>query len=158
MRWSNVPIPEPHIGALVAAASLHAVLPLRVPLGAGLGRGIGGALVAAGIGLAGWAVASAGDADVEADESLVTTGAYAFSRNPMYVGWSAGVLGVACWTRSAWLMATWAVAVRLLDREVGLEESKLRSRFGAEHASYVDRVPRYLSRRLTRTAQTGRCG
>lgn len=103
-------------------------------------------MVAAGAGIVAWAVASAGDADVERESALVTTGAYAVSRNPMYVGWSTGVLGLALGTRSAWLLAAWLLAVSALDREVDAEESRLVERFGAEYTAYRDRVPRYLAR------------
>jgi len=149
MRWSNIPIPEPHVAALIAAAGLHTVLPLRLPIGRWTGRIVGGSLLAAGVGLAAWAVASAGDSDVERDEALITRGAYALSRNPMYEGWSAGVLGLALWTRSLWLVAAWAVALRALDHEIDGEESRLLDRFGPAYEAYRDRVPRYISQRLS---------
>ena len=146
MRWSNVPIPEPHVAALIGAAAGHAVLPLHLPLGRWPGRVAGASMLGAGIGFAAWAVGSAGDADVERDEALVTGGAYALSRNPMYVGWSAGVLGLALWTRSLWLLAAWILAVRALDRTIDTEESRLLDRFGPGYHAYRDRVPRYLGR------------
>lgn len=103
-------------------------------------------MLAGGIGLAAWAVASAGDADVERDTNLVTTGAYALTRNPMYVGWSAAVLGMALASRSAWLLAAWLVAVRALDREIVAEEARLHERFGASYSTYRSSVPRYLTK------------
>ena len=152
MRWSNVPVPEPHVAAIAAAAALHFVLPLRVPLARGTRMALAGPMLATGIGLAAWAVASAGDADVEGDSDLVTGGAYAVTRNPMYVGWSVGVLGLALGSGSAWLLAGWYAAVRMLDREVDVEESRLVKRFGARYLAYRDRVPRYwtLARGVTR--------
>ena len=88
MRWSNVPIPEPLVVAIVGAATVHAIFPLRIPLGRRTRLALAGPMLATGIGLAAWAVSSAGDADVESDSALVTSGAYALTRNPMYVGWS----------------------------------------------------------------------
>jgi protein-S-isoprenylcysteine O-methyltransferase Ste14 len=146
MRWSNVPVPEAHVAAIAGSAVLHTVLPLRLSVDRRTGLRLGGPMVAAGVGLSAWAVASAGDADVERESALVTHGAYAVSRNPMYVGWSTAVLGVALGTRSAWLVAAWLVAVTSLDREVDAEESRLLDRFGAEYAAYRERVPRYLGR------------
>ena len=125
MRWSNIPIPEVHVAGLIGAAGLHIVLPLRVPMRRRTARLAGGSVLAGGIGLAAWAVASAGEADVARDEALVTRGAYALSRNPMYEGWSAGVLGLALWTRSLWLLAAWALGLLALDREIDSEESRL---------------------------------
>ncbi len=145
MRWSNVPIPEPHVAAVLVAASLHYLLPLRLPL-AGPARWVSAtALVGAGVGLAAWAVVSAGEADVESDAALVTEGAFALTRNPMYLGWSTAVLGLAAGTRSAWLLGAWVLAVAALDREIRIEESRLGVRFGAAYAAYRTRVPRYLT-------------
>ena len=144
-RWSNVPIPEVHLAALGTAALLHWLLPLRLPLPRWLRIVVGGPMVAGGIGLAGWAVDSAGDADVERSSELVTRGAFAVSRNPMYLGWSAGVVGTAVLCRSAWLAVTAAVAIRVLAREVRAEEVRLAERFGVEYEEYRARVPRYLA-------------
>ena len=144
MRWSNVPIPEPHIAALAAAAALHFVLPLRLPVGRRLGAAAGAPMLGAGIGLAAWAVASADEADVERESALVTVGAYALTRNPMYVGWSLAVVGLGLAARSAWLVATGLLAMTALDREVDAEEARLLRRFGQGYAAYRDRVPRYM--------------
>lgn len=151
MRWSNVPIPEAHVAALLAAAGTHALLPLRIPIHPASGRLLGASLLAVGTGVAAWSVMSFGDAEAEREEELITTGAYAVSRNPMYVSWSAGVLGLGFWTRSAWLLAAWLFAVRALDREISNEESRLAARFGPAYEAYRERVPRYLSLSLRRT-------
>ena len=147
MRWSNVPIPEAHVAAVVAGAALHALVPIRLPIG-DPARWMGATLVAGGAGLAAWAVAAAGDADVERESELLTDGAYAMTRNPMYLGWSAGVLGLAVASRSAWMLVAWALAVRAIDREIKAEESRLSTRFGREYAAYRARVPRYRPRIL----------
>ena len=144
MRWSNIPVPKPHMAAIVGAATLHAILPLRIPLARGARMALGGPMLATGIGLVAWAVASAGDAEVEGESALVTSGAYAVTRNPMYVGWSVGILGMALATGSVWLLAGLYAAVNALDREVHVEEERLLQRFSASFASYRDRVPRYL--------------
>ena len=65
----------------------------------------------------------------------------------MYVGWSAGVLGVVLASRSYWMLAGWAVAVAAVHREVQAEEARLEFRFGAAYTAYRDRVPRYVTRR-----------
>ena len=139
------------MAAIAGAAALHALLPLRIPLARSMRLALAGPMLAGGIGLAAWAVASAGDADVESDSALVTDGAYAVARNPMYVGWSVGVLGLAIATGSAWLLAGWVAAVLALDREVDGEESRLIQRFGARYLAYRDHVPRYLPGASSRT-------
>ena len=145
MRWSNVPVPEPHVAAIIGAAVLHSVLALPIPIARRTRWLLAGPILAGGIGLVAWAVTSAGNADVERDSALVTHGAYALSRNPMYLGWSSSVLGLALGTGSAWLLAGWIVAVRALDREIDVEESRLRARFGPACDAYLDAVPRYLA-------------
>ncbi len=145
MRWSNVPVPEAHVAAVIAGAGLHYLVPIRLPLDGGARWPLATSLVAGGVGLAAWAVVSAGEADVERESALVTHGAYALTRNPMYVGWSAGVLGVALASRSVWMLAGWAVAVAAVDREIQAEESRLEDRFGAAYTAYRDRVPRYVT-------------
>jgi protein-S-isoprenylcysteine O-methyltransferase Ste14 len=144
VRWSNVPVPVPHLAAAAATAGLHWILPLRIPLARGTRLALAGPMLAAGVGLAAWAVASAGDADVESDSALVTSGAYALTRNPMYLGWSLGMLGLALGTGSAWLLAGYLAAASAIDREVDVEEARLLQRFGAAYMAYRDRVPRYL--------------
>ena len=148
VRWSNVPIPEAQVAAIVAGAGMHAMVPIRVPIGDPTRWTVAATLVAGGVGLAAWAVASAGDADVGRESELVTDGPYAMTRNPMYFGWSAGVLGLAVASRSAWMLVAWAVAVHALDRGIKAEESRLSNRFGHEYAAYRARVPRYLPRFL----------
>ena len=80
---------------------------------------------------------------MERDEALITDGAYAASRNPMYAGWSVAVLGLALWTRSPWLLGASLVAIQALDREVRDEESRLAQRFGTGYREYRERVPRW---------------
>ena len=143
-RWSNVPVPETHVAALIGAAILRIVAPIGLPLRARSARILGLPMLAGGIGLAAWAVASAGDADVEGDAELVDAGAYAHSRNPMYVGWTAAVLGIAIARRDAWLLAGLLLAARALHDEVMKEETRLAKRFGAAYTTYRERVPRYV--------------
>jgi len=146
VRWANVPIPETYVAALIGAALMHVTAPIRLPLSPSIGRVAGWPMLAGGIGLAAWAVASAGEADVEGQSELVTAGAYAVSRNPMYVGWSAAVLGLAAIRRDAWLLTAWLVATRALHDEVLGEERRLSERFGDSYRAYRRMVPRYLSR------------
>jgi len=77
---------------------------------------------------------------------IPASGAYAHSRNPMYVGWSAAVVGAALARRDAWLLVGWVLASRVVHDEVLDEEVRLAARFGTEYATYRRRVPRYLTR------------
>lgn len=76
---------------------------------------------------------------------LVTTGPYAWSRNPLMVGgWAFGTgLGLAL--ESASLLAIYlAVALVGLLYTRKVEEPKLLERFGGTYLSYAERVPRWL--------------
>ena len=77
--------------------------------------------------------------------ALVTTGANAVSRNPMYVG-MAGLLLSHALLRGRWQALVPAVAyVVVLDRgQVAAEETALRERFPADYAAYAARVPRWI--------------
>ncbi len=102
-RWSNVPVPEPHVGLLVVAliAEQWRPWPLRPP-GA---RGEGWTLILAGAGLAGWATAAAGEVDLSHPDRVVTEGPYRLLHHPMYVGWTAVYVGVGLARRTAWPLA-----------------------------------------------------
>ena len=143
MRASNIPIPEAHLAALGLDAAAHWLVPLRLPVTSRRWL-VATPLVAGGVAVAAWAVRSAGDVDLERDGELVTRGAFAVSRNPMYVGWAAATLGVAVAARSAPLLAAWVAAVHHVDGEVRAEERRLAARHGGAYASYASRVPRYL--------------
>jgi protein-S-isoprenylcysteine O-methyltransferase Ste14 len=145
-RWSNVPVPEAHVAALIVGGCLHLAFPVRLPLPRSTALAMGLPTIVGGIVLSAWAVGSAEDADVERGSELVTAGAYQVSRNPMYLGWSAAMLGIGAVARSPWLLACWLLAVRLLHREILAEEDRLTQRFGARYEEYRGRVARYLPR------------
>ena len=145
-RWDNVPIPEAHLAALGVAGLAQVVLPVRVPVGRRLGRLVGWPMIGAGIGLAAWGVTSASAAGVGVDrpDSLVTTGAFAVSRNPMYIGWSIAVAGFGIAARSPWLLGASLFSARHTHREILQEESALSGDFGPDFEAYAARTPRYL--------------
>jgi protein-S-isoprenylcysteine O-methyltransferase Ste14 len=78
-------------------------------------------------------------------KSLVVTGPFRVSRNPMYVALTAVYVGVAV------IYASWAtlvlLAVPLLVLQlvvIPMEESSLLRLFGAEYAAYAGRVRRWI--------------
>lgn len=80
--------------------------------------------------------------------TLVVRGLYRYSRNPMYVGVMAAVLGQAVWARSPGVLAYAAGLAALFHvRVVWFEEPVLRRTFGAAYDGYVAAVPRWLGRR-----------
>ena len=79
---------------------------------------------------------------------LVTSGANAISRNPMYVGMAGLLLAHAVW-RSSWSALLPLVGfVVFIDRaQIQAEETALREKFGAAYEAYLARTPRWIDRR-----------
>ncbi len=79
---------------------------------------------------------------------LVTTGANAVSRNPMYVG-MAGLLVANALRRGSWKALLPVAAFTLaIDRlQIAAEETALLAHFGADYESYRAAVPRWLDGR-----------
>ena len=76
--------------------------------------------------------------------ALVTTGLFAHTRNPVYVGGCLALLGVALLLGSAWIVVLMVPALRLLHYGVVLrEEAYLERKFGAAYRNYRASVPRY---------------
>lgn len=79
-------------------------------------------------------------------ERLVTTGPYAVTRNPMYLGHLVFAAGLVLTTGTL----TSAVALGALpgwfDRRVQRDEHRLRELFGASYDDYAARVPRWIGK------------
>ncbi len=76
---------------------------------------------------------------------LVTSGVYAWSRNPMYVGDAMMLAGVAVWIGSALNLVLLAAFVVYIDRvQIAAEEQALAANFGERYAAYRRRVRRWL--------------
>jgi protein-S-isoprenylcysteine O-methyltransferase Ste14 len=77
--------------------------------------------------------------------TIVSSGPYRFSRNPIYLAFSIFVLGIACWFNSLWLLGTLAAAMSLMSFVViPREERYLERRFNAEYLEYKAKVRRWL--------------
>lgn len=78
-------------------------------------------------------------------DRLVTGGVFALSRNPIYLGNTVLLIGLALALAWPWLLATTAAAVVLVDRlAIRREERHLSARFGPAFADYARRVPRWF--------------
>lgn len=82
--------------------------------------------------------------DVEKPGQLITTGIFAVSRNPIYVGFWLFLLGQLLvfpnWVPLVYLLAgSW-----LFHRQVRREEEFLREHYGGEFVEYCGRVRRYV--------------
>jgi protein-S-isoprenylcysteine O-methyltransferase Ste14 len=76
---------------------------------------------------------------------IVATGPYRFSRNPIYLAFTALHLGLGLWINSAWLLATLLLTLVLISYGViAREERYLERRFGDEYVRYKAAVRRWL--------------
>jgi protein-S-isoprenylcysteine O-methyltransferase Ste14 len=82
--------------------------------------------------------------DVDQPDKLVTTGIFAVSRNPIYVGFALVLVGQFLvfpnWIPLAYLVAGFL----LFHRQVLREESFMRQHYSEEYTQYCQRVRRYL--------------
>jgi protein-S-isoprenylcysteine O-methyltransferase Ste14 len=123
------------VGFLFAAAYIWLARPDWASIGAG-----------AVIALTGVGVRAAASGHVRKNEQLTTTGPYAYTRNPLYLGSVIIGAGFAVAARSWWIAAMLVVIFAAIYVPViRAEEAFLRRRF-PEFANYAERVPRLLPR------------
>ena len=147
----NVLAPPPliYLAVLVLAFVLDAVLPLRLSLPPVV-RWSGTAVmlvavVLGGVGRFAFARVRTSANPMQPATTLVTSGAYRWSRNPMYVGMTALLVGFALTTRMAWVLILLVPALTVMHWGVVLREERyLTGKFGAEYETYRARVRRYL--------------
>ena len=76
--------------------------------------------------------------------SLVTSGVFSHSRNPIYVADALILAAHAAWLgRPATLLGIPAL-VAALHPQIVAEETALRTRFGSEYEAYIAHVPRWI--------------
>jgi len=77
--------------------------------------------------------------------SLITSGIYTVTRNPLYVGWTFLYLGVAILVSAWWAIAMLVPVAVVVDCfVVRREEQYLERRFGDQYRDYKQRVRRWL--------------
>ena len=138
-------------GAL-AAALLTWLIPLRFPgLAANFAAlAAGGLVIAAGVTLlvtADRLFMRAGTAikPTRPTTAIVTSGIYRYTRNPMYLGMTLILLGLALATGSLWFLIALPVAVFAVTKlAIEREEAYLERKFGPDYLSYKVQVRRWL--------------
>jgi protein-S-isoprenylcysteine O-methyltransferase Ste14 len=77
--------------------------------------------------------------------TLVTSGPYRFSRNPIYIGYTLLYLGISFWANTLWPVVLLPVVLGVMHRAViTREEAYLQGRFGDAYSSYCQQVRRWL--------------
>jgi protein-S-isoprenylcysteine O-methyltransferase Ste14 len=75
---------------------------------------------------------------------LVTSGLFAFSRNPIFSGMFLTLAGVALISPAAWTLIGGAVALVVVSLQVRFEERNMAEIHGNTYMSYASRVGRFL--------------
>jgi protein-S-isoprenylcysteine O-methyltransferase Ste14 len=84
---------------------------------------------------------------IRKNQELATTGPYAFTRNPLYLGNGVMGLGFVLMARSGWLLFLFILCFILIYRfTIRREEEKLSAKFGPQFTLYAESVPRFFPR------------
>lgn len=103
----------------------------------------------AGAGFALWGLAPHGrritpSVSPPAGMPLIVSGAYRYSRNPIYAGLIVGALGFAVHRAHPVSGLCWVALFIVLRVKVAMEEERLRARFGSAYDRYAARTRRLL--------------
>ncbi len=120
------------------------VLPAASPL-----RALGVAVCAIGFAFCFWARRTlganwSGVVTLKEGHELVRRGPYALARHPMYTGMLTGLLGAAITMGQAGNFLGVALLSFAMLRKMGLEETYMRSHFGADYDGYSRKVKRLI--------------
>jgi len=141
--------PLVYLGAIALGLLLHFAWPVRLVPRAMSGP-VGGTVVLVAVVLFLYAVRTFRTAGTPVPgnrptTTIVRTGPYRWSRNPIYLSFSLLQLGVACWVNSLWLLVTLIAAVALMSLVViPREEQYLETRFPSDYLPYKASVRRWL--------------
>jgi protein-S-isoprenylcysteine O-methyltransferase Ste14 len=135
--------------SIALGAILHLAWPVSLVPG-GVSPLYGAAVVVLAIGLFVFAVRTFGAAGTpvpgnQPTTTIVRTGPYRFSRNPIYLAFTLLQLGIAGLANSLWLVLTLLAAVAVMSFVViPKEERYLEARFPSEYLPYKYSVRRWL--------------
>jgi protein-S-isoprenylcysteine O-methyltransferase Ste14 len=138
-------------GAGTIGLALHyLIIPISFGFGAGVRFGIGGLLIAAWLWLSFSVIRQFGKAGTHVEPwmpstRLVTSGVYAYTRNPMYLGMALCHIGVSLMFDSVTVMLFLVPLVVVMRYGViGREERYLTAKFPVEYPEYQRRVRRWI--------------
>jgi protein-S-isoprenylcysteine O-methyltransferase Ste14 len=136
--------------AVLAGLALHWLMPLPFTPPAMWARWTGGAVFAAALALFAWAIVTITRAGSNVPTNtptttIVDTGPYRFTRNPIYLAMFGGLVGLAMAFDSLWLLAALVIfALVIRTGVVAREEAYLERKFGDVYRQYHSRVRRWL--------------
>lgn len=137
------------LGAIALGTVLHFAWPVPlVPSTVGTPVGVIGTLAAVALFIYAVRTFKAAGTPVPGNlptTTIVRTGPYRFSRNPIYLAFSLFQLALCFWVNSLWLLVTLVPAIALMSLVViPREERYLEARFPAEYSPYKASVRRWF--------------
>ena len=103
-----------------------------------------------GAAIAGWAeiaflIARTGTLPISPTSTIVSTGIYRWTRNPMYLGMSLVTAGLAFLLGSLWFLIVLPLAVYAVTKlAIEPEEAYLQRKFGQTYLDYKNKVRRWF--------------
>ena len=82
--------------------------------------------------------------DTDKPGKLITTGAFAVSRNPLYIAFQMILISVFLIFPTWIFFAYFLLGLWVIDRQVCLEETTLKNIYGKEYDDYCNKVRRYI--------------
>lgn len=153
MQWLETRIPPPVVALVIALLMWLGARALGAEGFEWAGRGyVGAPIMVLGVAIAVGGVVTFRRVGTTVDprhperaQLLVTSGIFAWTRNPMYLGVTVALLGWAVVLGPTLLMLGAALFVSYIQRfQIGPEERVMRDKFGAEFVAYCRRTRRWI--------------
>ncbi|MFQ6678621.1 MAG: methyltransferase family protein [Fidelibacterota bacterium] len=81
----------------------------------------------------------------DSTSKIITTGFYAYSRNPIYISFCIVSLGIGVLLNSVWVIISFMPSLSIIYfMAIKKEEAYLEAKFGAEYIEYKNKVRRWL--------------
>jgi len=135
--------------SILAGIGLNNFWPLAMPYGLH-NRIYGVILIAVATLLAAWSLFEFHKADTDVrpdkpDSTLLTSGPYQFTRNPLYIVLTLAQLTVAIWLNNLWILLLAIPSVIVISLyAIAREERYLETLFGQQYLDYKKQVRRWL--------------
>jgi protein-S-isoprenylcysteine O-methyltransferase Ste14 len=153
MKFLEHKIPPPAVGLGIGGLMWYLAslaVPLEVPFGVRVGLALALLVVGAAIAIAGVvsfrrAKTTVNPLQPEKASSLVSSGMFQVTRNPMYLGMAIVLLGWAGYLASWPALLGVPIFVLYINRfQIAPEERVMASLFGADYAAYKEKVRRWI--------------
>jgi protein-S-isoprenylcysteine O-methyltransferase Ste14 len=145
----RVPPPLVFLATILAGVAIDRALPLPiVPIA--VAGWLGGALVVVGLMISGLSAREFRKAKTTIQpnhpaSTLVETGPFRYSRNPMYFALTIVQVGLGVWINSAWVLVLLVpTLIWIRHGVIAREERHLDAKFGQAYVAYQARVRRWL--------------